>query len=99
MVDATQKGTMAAAVRRTLKRLGLDTSAKRVREASGLGTRVADAQISNIRTKLREEEAAKALGGDPYEAEDLLAVALIAKRIGHSNLRKLVADIGQSKKK
>lgn len=92
----------AQCIRDALKKLGIDAPAKDVQaECESHSATVAPAQISNIRTKLREKEAGKRCGKqasacvDPkkVQADELLEVRGMAEKIGGVERAKQLLDI------
>lgn len=90
-------------IRDALKKLGIDAPAKDIQSlAAEQKLEIAPAQISNIRTKLKEggrkknraaKEAASGGGGDSRIAADLLQARAMADKVGGVERAKTLLDL------
>jgi hypothetical protein len=95
----------AALIREALEKLGIDAPAKAVQEyAAAQGAEVAAAQISNIRTKIKDGgkkrgRKAKAStggaggGGESVKAGDLIQARIMADKVGGVERAKVLLDL------
>jgi hypothetical protein len=95
----------AALIREALEKLGIDAPAKAVQEyATAQGATVAAAQISNIRTKIkdgggkkrgRKAKAKPALsnGDSTVTAGDLIQARIMADKVGGVERAKILLDL------
>jgi hypothetical protein len=93
----------AALIREALDKLGIDAPAKAVQEyASAQGATVAAAQISNIRTNIkdggkkkpgRKAKASSSNGDTHVSANDLLQARAMAEKVGGVARAKALLDI------
>jgi ferritin-like metal-binding protein YciE len=90
----------AQLIRDALKKLGIDASAKDIQtECEVHNVTVAPAQISNIRTKLKEKGSSKAGrkagsgSGMAATADELIEVRTMAEKIGGVQRAKALLDI------
>lgn len=87
----------AQLIRDALKKLGIDASAKDIQaECEAHHVTVAPAQISNIRTKLKEKGGAKSSrkgGAVAATADELLEVRTMAAKVGGVDRARALLDI------
>ena len=88
----------AQLVREAFEKLGIDASAKDVQAACDAhGVKIAPAQISNIRTKLKVgaqgRKASKAGVGGAVTAQELIQVRVLADKVGGVVRAKELLDI------
>jgi hypothetical protein len=93
----------AALIREALEKLGIDAPAKAVQEyAAAQGATVAAAQISNIRTKIKEgggkkrgrkAKAASSNGDAAVTAGDLIQARIMADKVGGVERAKVLLDL------
>lgn len=89
----------AQLIRDALKKLGIDAPAKDIQAyTESHGAVVAPAQISNIRTKLKEQAAGKGKkkaggSGDTVTAEELVQARVMAAKVGGVERAKQLLDI------
>lgn len=87
----------AQLIRDALKKLGIDAPAKDIQaECEAHHATVAPAQISNIRTKLKEKGASKSSrkgSGVAATADELLEVRTMAEKIGGVERARALLDI------
>ncbi|MCE9606961.1 MAG: hypothetical protein K8U03_18915 [Planctomycetia bacterium] len=98
---AAEAVNKAQLIRDALKKLGIDAAAKDIQaECEAHNVSVAPAQISNIRTKLKEhgggKSARKGTGssaGASATAEELLQARILAEKIGGVERARALLDI------
>jgi hypothetical protein len=93
----------AALIREALEKLGIDAPAKAVQEfAAAQGAEVAAAQISNIRTKIkdgggkkrgRKAKATTTNGEASVTASDLIQARIMADKVGGVERAKVLLDL------
>jgi len=89
----------AQLIRDALKKLGIDAPAKDIQaECEAHSATVAPAQISNIRTKLKEKGSAKSSrkngsAGVSATADELLEIRTMAEKIGGVQRARALLDI------
>jgi hypothetical protein len=94
----------AALIREALEKLGIDAPAKAVQEyATAQGASVAAAQISNIRTKIKEggskkrgrkaKKAPSSNGDAAVTAGDLIQARIMADKVGGVERAKVLLDL------
>lgn len=86
----------AQLIRDALKKLGIDAPAKDIQaECEAYDVTVAPAQISNIRTKLKEKGSGKSRKGSAVAAtaDELLEVRTMAEKIGGVERTRALLDI------
>lgn len=95
---AAEAVNKAQLIRDALKKLGIDAPAKDIQaECEAHNATVAPAQISNIRTKLKEKGTGKSgrkgSGGVAATADELLEVRTMAEKIGGVERARALLDI------
>jgi hypothetical protein len=95
---AAEAVNKAQLIRDALKKLGIDAPAKDIQaECEAHHATVAPAQISNIRTKLKEKgtgkSARKGSGGVSVTADELIEVRTMAEKIGGVERARALLDI------
>lgn len=95
---AAEAVNKAQLIRDALKKLGIDAPAKDIQaECEAHHATVAPAQISNIRTKLKEKGSGKsgrkAGGGVSATADELIEVRTMAEKIGGVDRARALLDI------
>jgi hypothetical protein len=88
----------AQLIRDALKKLGMDAAAKDVQAfAEAQGASVAPAQISNIRTKLKEKGTSrggkKAAPSGALTADELVQVRVMAEKVGGVERARELLDV------
>ena len=94
----------AALIREALEKLGIDAPAKAIQEyASAQGATVAAAQISNIRTKIKDggnkkrgrkaKQVAASNGDAAVTASDLIQARIMADKVGGVARAKVLLDL------
>lgn len=93
--SGTETINKAQLIRDALKKLGIDASAKDIQaECEAHNATVAPAQISNIRTKLKEKGAGKVpKKSDTFMAGELLEARTMAEKIGGVQRARALLDI------